>query len=64
MDAPLIFEFGVEWIWIQLNGVDWIWGWKSAPWRPLVWANLEPAGGGVDFNPREISRTTQRIEKR
>ena len=21
-------------------------------------------GGGVDFNPREISRTTQRIEKR
>ena len=31
-----------------------------------VWANLEPAGGGgVDFSPPpEISRTTQRIEKR
>ena len=31
-----------------------------------VWANLEPAGG-VDFTPPpllEISRTTQRIEKR
>ena len=30
-----------------------------------VWANLEPAGGGGWFQPpREISRTTQRIEKR
>ena len=35
MDAPLIFEFGVEWIWIRLNGVDWNWGRKSAPWRSL-----------------------------
>ena len=23
MDVPLIFEFGVEWIWIQLYGVGW-----------------------------------------
>ena len=30
-----------------------------------VWANLEPAGGGgVISAPLEISRTTQRIEKR
>ena len=35
MDVPLIFEFGVEWIWFQLYGVGWKWGWKSAPWRPL-----------------------------
>ena len=35
MDVPLSFEFGVEWIWIQLSGVDWNRGWKSAPWRPL-----------------------------
>ena len=29
-----------------------------------VWANLEPAGGGVDFNPRKISIITQRSGKR
>ena len=26
MDVPLIFEFGVEWIWIQLYGLGWKWG--------------------------------------
>ena len=36
MDVPLSFEFGVEWIWIQLSGVGWNRGWKSAPWRPLL----------------------------
>ena len=36
MDVPLSFEFGVEWIWIQFSGVGWNWGWKSAPWRPLL----------------------------
>ena len=24
--VPLSFEFGVEWIWIQLHGVGWNWG--------------------------------------
>ena len=24
--VPLSFEFGVEWIWIQLPGVGWNWG--------------------------------------
>ena len=26
LDVPLIFEFGVEWIWIQRYGVGWNWG--------------------------------------
>ena len=25
----------MEWIWIQVHGVGWNWGWKSGPWRPL-----------------------------
>ena len=29
--VPLSFEFGVEWIWIQLHGVGWNWGRKSDP---------------------------------
>ena len=26
----------MEWIWIQLYGVDWNGSWKYVPWRPLV----------------------------
>ena len=26
LGVPLIFEFGVEWIWIRLYGVGWNWG--------------------------------------
>ena len=45
MDVQLIFEFGVEWIWIQLYGVAWNRGRKSAPLRPLgATPNSHPCG--------------------
>ena len=39
----------MEWIWIQLHGVGWKWGWKSGPWRPLCTSPSEWGRGDIKW---------------
>ena len=55
--VPLSFEFGVEWIWIQLHGVRWNWCWKSDPWRPLCRSNTPSAESRSQWVDRNSSRS-------
>ena len=62
----IIHFIAVKWnnyeIWIYVQKFTPI-SWKLTLAPAGVWANLEPAGGVISA-PLEISRTTQRIEKR